>query len=318
MRRCLSLLGLILVLAPAGDLFGQLGGLRRRAQEAVRPQPQQAAAQQAVVVPLTSDVVTNYLKGLEARRQAMRTLARENSAIGQYFAAVLKRDSLQYRQNEYRAETGPDFEKSRQIHAAMQRGETNAYQDLDRLQRSIDPDQVDIPSADWSAQRQGNGRLDSAAMIGSGFSAAEWAYVGDLVPRVVGLMAHNGAVDDSMTVSIGRSVNIKPEEVVIVRASRVELSRALLIGYRTEAQIAAQKENARQEERAEEANADANTYNGCLANEMKPIQEEAERRRAELETAQKNNDTAKLMEFANRVMVVQTAAAQKCAPLLNQ
>jgi hypothetical protein len=318
MRRSSLFFAAVLLVVIPQSLTAQLGGLRRRAVEAVQPKPQQAQAVQVVVVPITNDVITNYLKALDARQQAMRTLARENSPIGRYFAATVKRDSLQRRQNEYKAETGPDFERASQLQAVIQRGDANAYKDLDQLQRSLDPSQVEIPEADWNAQRQGNNQLDSIAMTGGGFSAGEWAYVNDKFPPLVGQMSWHGAVDDSLVKAIAQSMAVAEGEVRLVRARRVELARALAMGYRTDAMIAKEKEDAKRSEETANGQQNANTYNGCLQAELKPMQEEAERRKTELETAAKNEDIAKLTEWANRVMAYQTAATQKCAPLLNQ
>ena len=317
MRRSFLLIGLLLVVITPESLFGQLGGLRRRAQEMVTPKPQQREAVQPVPVNLNDDVLTRYLKGLAARNEAMRRLARENTPIGQYFAAVVKRDSLQRRQNDYRAETGPDWARSQQLQAAMMQGNTDAARQHQQLQAEMDPNKVELPQADWNAQKEGNYQLDSIAMVGGGFSAGEWAYIIDQVPPLLGLMTFDGAETDSLINAIVLAKrNISADQVKAVRARRLELARALVMSYRTDAMIAREGDERRRAGRSNEP--DPKTYNGCLTIEMKPVSDSMAKRQPEIDEAAKRNDVAKLSEIAGQLAVLQSAAAQKCAPLLNQ
>ena len=133
MRRPFLCIAVLLIVMVPQSLFAQLGGLRRRAQEAVTPKPAQQAAVQPVPVTITDDVLSRYMRGLAARERALREKSRENSDIGRYFAAVVRRDSLQRRQNEYRAETGPDWERAQQLRAAMMQGDASASRSLQEL-----------------------------------------------------------------------------------------------------------------------------------------------------------------------------------------
>lgn len=294
----------------------QFGRIKSRITGAVQPQAQ-AQATQIVVVPITEDVVTRYLKAVAVRDQAIQNLARENSDAGRYFAAVMRRDSLIRRENDFRAETGPDWERYKQLEASMQAGDTAAIGAMSRLQRAIDPSQVSIPPTDWNAQKAGNAKLDSTMKVAGGFSDGEWGYVNDQIPRVLAQMTNTGAAEDTAVARIAQSYTITPDEVRAIRARRIELARALRYPYRTDQQIAFANNPARESTGQNGAPA-TNTYAGCLAHELEPFQRESERRKTEFETAQKNGDTQKLMEFAQRFMVAQQAAAQKCAPLLNQ
>ena len=322
MRRSLVVLAIVFVVGSPRDLFGQLGGLRRRAQEAVTPRQEAPKAVQPIPVTITDDVITRYLRGLGAREQAMREKARENSDVGRYFAAVIRRDSLQRRQNEYRAETGPDWERAQQFRAAMQQGDAAAGQRIQELERSLDPSKVTLPEADWNAQREGNTAFDSLAMVGSGFSAGQWAFIIDEIPPIVSAMSHHGALADSLVNEIVKQKETRTAaQVVAVRARRVELARALLFGYRTDAMIAAEaareQESARRQREAE-AGPDPKTYNGCLTIEMKAVSDSMAARQAEIDAAAQRNDVAKLTEISNQIAALQQKANQKCAPLLNQ
>jgi hypothetical protein len=317
MRRALGLSLVVSLLFVPATGSAQFGRIKNRIAGAVAPQAQQAAARQVVVVPITPDVVNRYFKALAARDQALASVARENSSTGRFFAARLKRDSLQRRQNDFRAETGPDWTRYQQLLADQQKGDTSAVSALMRLQASMDPDQVTIPDGDWNAQRAGNVKLDSVMKIASGLSDGEWGYVNDQIPRIAYMMAHNGALDDTTVARIAQSSSVTPDEVKVVRARRVELARAFTVSYRSDEQIK-RVESPETETAKSDSMATANSYNGCMVHELAPIQAEGERRRAELETAQKNGDTQKLIEFGQRVATAQQAAMQKCAPLLNQ
>jgi hypothetical protein len=322
MRRPFVYIAILLIVLVPQSLFAQLGGLRRRAQEMVAPKPAQQAAVQPVPVTITDDVLSRYLRGLAARERALQEKSRESSDIGRYFAAVMRRDSLQRRQNEYRAETGPDWDRAQQLRAAVMQGDAGAARRLQELESSIDPGKVAIPEADWNAQREGNQKMDSIAIVGSGFSAGQWAFVIDEVPPIVAAMSHDGALTDSEVDGIvaGKQTRTAPQ-VIAVRARRVELARALLFRYRTDAMIAAeaaQKEEAARQQRAAEAGPDARTYNGCMTIAMKAASDSMAKRQTEIDAATARNDVAKLSEIANQIAAFQMKSTEKCAPLLNQ
>jgi hypothetical protein len=176
-----------------------------------------------------------------------------------------------------------------------------------------------LPETDWNAQRDGNAVLDSITVVGSGgLSAGQWMYLGCTLPRIVSLMSHNGAVDDSMVTAIARTdPTMTREQVIAVRARRVELARAHAFGYRTDDQIARAAEEARRQETANQG-PDTSTYNGCLTVDMKVVSDSMASRQAEIEAATQRNDIAKLTEISNHIMALQQKAQQKCAHLLNQ
>jgi hypothetical protein len=322
MRRSFIVLAIVFVVGYPQDLFGQLGGLRRRAQEMVTPKQEPPKAVQPVPVTITDEVLSRYLRGLAARERALREKARENNDVGRYFAAVARRDSLQRRQNEYRAEQGPDWERAQRLREAMGRGDAAAAQELSRLERSIDPSQVTIPEADWNAQRAGNQEMDSIAIVGSGFDAGQWAFIIDEVPPIVAAMTHDGALSDSLVNGIvaAKQTRTAPQ-VVAVRARRIELARALLFRYRTDAMIAAElsrQQEAERRQREAEAGPDTRTYNGCMTVAMKTVSDSMTKRQPEIDAASARNDVAKLSEIANQIAAYQQKTTEKCAPLLNQ
>lgn len=222
-------------------------------------QQQAPAAVRPVVIPITAQVVTGYVNALKARDQEMRRLARENSPVGHYFAGKLLSDSVERRRNDYRAQVGPDWEREQQLNAALMRGDTSAASALPRLQASLNA-QVDIPESDWNTQRAATAHMDTVMMQAAGLSAGEWAYVWDPMYRLVGMTAYSGVAEDSVVEEIARSMNLTPAEVRAGGARRIELARALVYRYRTDAQIAARAENSGRAHKT--ATPDANTYSG--------------------------------------------------------
>lgn len=305
-------LAITLVLLP-GNASAQIGGrIRSAVSNAARPQQASQRAVQMVVVPITPQVVANYEKGFAARDQEMRRLAQEHTPLGQYYAARMRRDSAERRYAAYNAQTGPDYERAQQLMAAMQRGDTTAPMKLAQLGTEVST-MPDVPEVDWSAQQAANAHMDTVMMQGAGYDAGEWAYLIDKVPPVVGLLANTGTAD-TVVARVAQTVNITPDEVRAIGVRRVELARALGWSAQTDEDLARASKPATENP----ANDPSKNYNACMAEGIKPIQEEAERRKAELEAAQQAGDMTKLVDFANRVTAAQQAATVKCAPLLNQ
>lgn len=317
MRR-LSFVALALVMIPFAS-HAQIGGrIRSTVTGAVTGQQQQkaaAGATQLVVIPITPEVVASYEKALAARQLEMQRMARENSPTGRYFAARLARDSAARRRHDFESGVGPDYQRAQQLQAAMMQGDANASTALTRLHTEVNGDEPDLPQTDWNAQQSANAHLDSIMMEGAGMSAGEWAYTNDVMLKLVNWTANSAVGEDTVVQRIAQSAQVTAAEVRAVGARRIELARALAQPYETDAELAA----ANQPALDPAASADPNArYNACQQTEMKPIMDEAERRKTELETAAKNNDTTKLMDFANRMVAAQQAATLKCAPLLEQ
>lgn len=295
----------------ASTSHAQIGRIRSAVTAVTQPQP--AGPVRPVVIPITDQVVTAYLNALKARNQEIRKLAREDSPTGRYYAAVLQRDSIARRNNDFKAETGPDWDRHVQLAAASARGDTGAARAMVALEAALDT-HVDVPENDWNTQKAANAHMDTVMMTGSGLSAGEWAYLWDPMAKLVGWVALAG-VSDSSVAQIEQNMLLKPAEIRAVGARRIELARVAAWPYRTDVQIAAGP--ASDTGRARKT-VDTNTYSGCLTNELKPLTDEAERRKDEFEAVQKNGgDMSKLLEFTNRFMVAQQAATEKCGPLLN-
>jgi hypothetical protein len=294
----------------ASTSHAQIGRIRSAVTAVTQPHP--AGPAKPVVIPITDQVVTAYLNALKARNQEIQKLAREDSPTGRYYAAILQRDSLARRNNDFKAETGPDWDHHVQLAAASARGDASAARELNALEASLDT-HVDVPENDWNTQKAANAHMDTVMMTGSGLSAGEWAYLWDPMAKLVGWVAQAG-VSDSTVAQIEQNMLLKPAEIRAVGARRIELARVAAWPYRTDAQIAAGSDDTGRARKT----VDTNTYSGCLTTELKPVTDEAERRKDEFEAIQKSGgDMSKLLEFTNRFMVAQQAATEKCAPLLN-
>jgi hypothetical protein len=316
MRR-LSLLALFTLILVPGAGQAQIGGrLRGAVTGAVTGQQKPAAAVQIVVVPITAQTVANYEKALAARSQEIQRLARENTPIGQYYAAQLRHDAAERRREEYRAGRGPDKERANQLMARLQNGDTTAVAALTALEQSVN----NVPEApsqnDWQAQQAANAHMDSIMVQAAGYSRGEWAYVVDKVPPVASYVAQVGVKEDSLVSRIAQQFQLTAAEVRAIGARRIELAQAAGWRYQTDEQIAAANNPApAQQQPVDES--PTGKYNACLATELKPLMDEAERRSEEFKNATNSGDMSKVLEYSNRLTTAQQAATQKCAPLLN-
>jgi hypothetical protein len=308
----LATLATVLIL-PLSTTHAQIGGrIRSTVTNATRTQQQPAGPAALVPVPINAQVVTNYEKALGARQREIQRLSQENTEVGRYYAAQQRKEAAQQRENEYNAGRGPDAQRYQQLLAAMQQGDTTAVPKMTQLLQSIQ-DTVTVPELDWSTQQSANAHLDSLMMQASGYSAGEWAYLNDKLPGIVGYVAENNAKDDSVVTRLAQTYSITPAEVRAINARRIELARGYGWPFRTDEQLA----EAGRPAKPAPAEDPTKNYNACLTQEMKPIMDEADRRKAELDAAQQAGDMTKLVEFANRVSQAQMAATQKCAPLMN-
>ena len=308
MRRfILATLATVLIL-PLSTTHAQIGGrIRSAVTNAARPQQAQGPAKMAPF-PITAQTIANYEKALVARDQEFQRISRENTPIGQYYAAELRYQAAERRRDAYNAKTGPDYERAARLLGAMQQGDTLAPPLLAQLTNEV-TNLPPRPELDWSTQQAANAHLDTVTMKAGGFDAGQWAYVGEKIPMVTQHLANSG-VSDTVVERVAQTFGLTPAEVRAIGARRIELARGLGIPFKTDEQLA---NGGRETEPAADPTKD---YNACMTQQLKPLMDEAERRKAEFEAAQRNGgDMSKLLDFTARLNDAQLAAMEKCAPL---
>lgn len=285
----------------------QIGRIRSAVSAVTQPQPQRPA--QMTAFPITAQAVANYERGLAAREQEIQRISHENTPIGQYYAAELRYQAAERRRDAFNANTGPDYERAARLMGAMQQGDTSAVPALTRLTNEV-TNLPPRPEIDWSTQQAANAHLDTVMVKATGYDAGQWAYAVDKMPGVVYQVANSG-VADSVIQRVSQTFSLTPEEVRAIGARRVELARGLGITYQTDEQLA----NGGRETKSAPAADPTKDYNACMAQELKPFVDEANRRKDEFEAAQRSGDMSKLLEYTARLNDAQLAAMQKCGPL---
>jgi hypothetical protein len=242
-------------------------------------------------------------------------VAKENSPTGRYYAAIAKRLELARRRADFRAQVGSDYARQQELQKkGMSTGDAATLQEAAMIEQNLDENKVELPETSWDAQKAGNDRIDAAMQRAGNFDACDWTSVTDVMPTIAYQLATDPDVK-AADIHVGRPTGVTPDEVQAVRAKRVELARLLGTQYRTDAQLAKEKEN----QRAASAPASAGPmgpYNECMQTEMKPINDYVEKHKAELDAAQEKNDMTKLMQFADTQQKIMAKASMKCAPLM--
>src|SRR5262245_8017337 len=197
MLRPLSLGLLILVAVPAAN--AQVGGIVKKAAGQVTKKPDSSQAAASTAKPkcdpssavITNEVVDNYLKSLSAREAAVQKLAKQPGATGAYYSALLQRDSIQKRKDEFDQQQGPDWAKYQAIQKRLMSGDTTAAHDQLALSQSLDPYSVQIPQLDWQSQQNATATMDSTMRTAGGFSPCDWQDLGERIPRLVQILAQD-------------------------------------------------------------------------------------------------------------------------------
>lgn len=256
-----ALAALALGTAAPAHAQGILGRVRDRARQAVtgNQTPQTCSPSdynRAVNADVGEDVVTRYGRALGARNAEIRRIAAANSPEGRYFAAMLRRDSLERRHAAYRRHTGPDWARFQQLQSQPPSMDPQVNMQRQRqaaaIEQSIDEDQVQMPPLDWNAQQSANARIDNAAYQEGGFDVCGWTVAVDVIPQVVGAICQDrseGKPERGATEFIvGRPSGLRAGELRAIRAHALELARSLNLDCPTDEELAAmRRERARQD-----------------------------------------------------------------------
>ena len=264
-------------------------------------------------VVISNEVVSRYLKALDARDAEIRSIAKENSAAGRYYAAVLKQQDEKRRWNDFQAGVGPDYAREQE---AFKKAKTdvNAYKTVVEIEQSVKPSETKLPELSWDDQKTANDRIDVAMQKAGNFEACDWAGVTDVVPAVTYAINENPSAKPS-DVHVGRSTGVSADELAAVRAKRVDLAKGLGIAYKTDSVATAEK-SGRATKRVEVGNDPMAAYRLCTEVEMKPSQDYIAQHQAEIDAAQKSGDYQKVAEISAKANEGMLAGSTKCQPLM--
>lgn len=307
MRRLTLCLGIALLSTPIAH--AQVGGVIKKKAPAVPNVPgttaptTTAAAKpkcEASKMVINSDIVNRYLQSFAARDAEIQKLAKEPGATGAYYSALLKRQAIQKRKAEFDLQRGPDWDKHQAIQKRMMQGDTAAIKEYTALNASLEPSSVEIPPLSWDDQEKVEARIENAMKSGGKFTDCDWLDLGERLPRLVSILAENPNTKELQ--GYGTAA-----EAAAVRPKLAELAAGLGFNYESP------DDKARKQKQAAaaapvEVPSTGDPQLDCV---QKYQMAWTESHKAEIETAQKAQDTNALMKIS---MQMQQEAMAKCMP----
>jgi hypothetical protein len=289
---CLGLL--LLTAVPAAN--AQVGGIMKKTKDQVTKKPDSTKAAASAAKPkcdpssivITNDVVDRYLKALNVRESEMQKLAKQPGATGQYYSAVLHRQEVKKRKDDFDQQQGPDWDKYQEIQKRMARGDTAAATDHVALTQSLDPNNVQVPQLDWDAQQNANATMDSTMRTAGGFSPCDWFDLGERVPRVVYILAEDPKAKEFQGYATQK-------EAAAIQPKVPQLAPLLSINYISPERRKKQEEAAaKQAEAAAQPASSGNAQTDCM---VKAQQDWSKKHQTELEAAAKAQDMNTVMKL---------------------
>jgi hypothetical protein len=288
MLRPVSLGLLLLAAVPA---HAQVGGIVKQATGQVTGKKTDSTATPAAKpkcdpssIVITNSVVDQYLQALQAQEAAVQKLAKQPGATGQYYSAVLQRQAIQKRKDEFDQQQGPDWDKYQAIQKRLMEGDTTAIKDQLALSASLDPNQVQIPQLDWQSQQSASTSMDSTMRMAGGFSPCDWQDLGERMPRLVGILAQDPNAKEFQGYGT-------PKEAAAVQPKVPQLAPLMHISY-TSPEAQARKK--KQAEAAAQPAASGNPETDCM---VKAQADWSKKYQAELEAASKAQDMNTIMKL---------------------
>jgi hypothetical protein len=295
---CLSLL----VLAAIAPAYAQVGGIVKKATGQVTgkktdstPVPAAKPKCDPSSIVITNNVVDSYLKSLSARDAEVQKLAKAPGATGAYYSAILKRQAIQKRKDEFDLQQGPDWDKYQAIQNRLMAGDTTAIPDQIALSQSLDPSSVQIPQLDWQSQQNANASIDSTMRVAGGFSPCDWQDLGERMPRLVQILAQ----DPNATNFQGFGT---AKEAAAVQPKVPQLAPLLYISYTPPGRAKKQAAPAP----AQPASS-GNTQMDCMA---KAQADWSQKHQAELEAASKAQDMNTIMKLNSELQAEMAKCSQ--------
>jgi hypothetical protein len=305
MRRLVLCLGIALLSSPIAH--AQVGGVIKKKAPSVPNVPgttaptTTAAAKpkcEASKLVITSDIVNRYLQSFAARDAEVQKLAKEPGATGAYYSALLKRQEIQKRKAEFDQQRGPDWDKQQAIQKRMMQGDTTAIKEYTALGASLEPSSVEIPPLSWDDQEKVQARIENAMKAGGKFTDCDWLDLGERLPRLVSILAENPNTTELQ--GYGTAA-----EAAAVRPKLPQLAAGMGFNYQSP------EDKARKQKQAAAPVELPSTGDPQLDCVQRYQMAWTETHRAEIETAQKAQDTNAIMKIN---MQMQQEAMAKCMP----
>jgi hypothetical protein len=295
---CLSLL--LLAAAPAAH--AQVGGIVKKATGQVTGKKTDSTTTPAAKpqcdpssIVITNEVVDRYLKSLSAQEAAVQKLAKQPGATGQYYSAVLQRQAIQKRKDDFDQQQGPDWDKYQAIQKRLMSGDTTAIKDQLALSQSLDPYSVQIPQLDWQSQQNASATMDSTMRTAGAFSPCDWQDLGERIPRLVQIMAQ----DPSATNFQGYGT---PKEAAAVQPKVPQLAPLLHISLASPERAKKQAPAA-----ATQPASSGDPQMDCMA---KAQADWSKKHQAELEAASKAQDMNTIMKLNSELQTEMAKCSQ--------
>ena len=247
---------------------GVIGRLRDRARQAVAPTPARCDLSAKMLAHnVTPDIVTRYVRALQARESEMQQLARQNTPVGRYFAAQVTNDSLERRRLDLDGGVGPDYTRRLALQQRMARGDATAIPEMQALAQEMDR-RVTVPTvSDWNSMNAANSHLDTVMVHAGGFESCDWTALVEFLPQTINAIAQNPSKTAADLPNAGTPGAIRADELEAIRAHRVELARLLKISYKSDAMIAEEARAKAQQDSTQGAMA---TWMACRQRVMGP------------------------------------------------
>ena len=299
---------LLLAVIPAAH--AQVGGIvKKKVTQKVTNKPDTTATAAAAAKPkcdatsavITSSVVDNWLKSLAARDAQLKKLAKEPGPTGAYYAALLKRQAIQERKDQFELHKGPDWAKQQALHKRLMAGDGTAIQEQQALSDSINPNRVQLPELDWASQQKSSAQIDSVMRVAGGFDACDWLDLSERVPRLVYMLAN----DPNTTNFQGFGT---AKEASAIKPKIAELAHGMQITYVSPADQARLKKEKEDAEASPELPSTGDPQMDCV---NKFQMNWTKTHQAELDAAQKSQDPNVLVKLS---MQMQQEAMAKCMP----
>jgi len=214
----------------------------------------------------------------------MQKLAKQPGPTGAYYSAILQRQAIQKRKEEFDQQQGPDWAKYQAIQKRLMAGDTAAIHDHIALNQSLDPSSVQIPQLDWQSQQNASATMDSTMRTAGGFSPCDWQDLGERIPRLVYILAQ----DPKATNFQGYGT---PKEAAAINPKVPQLAPLLNINY---ASPSARQQKAAPAAAAAQPASTGNPQMDCM---QKAQADWSTKHQAELEAASKAQDMNTIMKL---------------------
>lgn len=301
---------LILIALLAGSASAQFGGLKKKAAKAagIGTGESSATTPGRVNVTVTPEVVDHYLAGLKARKEERSRIAKTNSPVGRYYAAV----------DEYKAHLKhcDEFNRKRSenyTRLIAQQKYDSAANAMTARDASCETGASEPQEPDFQQLSAAQGREDTAAAAGANMDVPSWASLDEWIPQLMSRMVDS---PEQTSAELASNFGRKQSEVDVLKARKDEIAAALGIPPKQKP-VEQQAPPPMPQQMATPAAGAASP--GITAGGAQCMQTEMTNQKATLEAmgkrgqaAQQANDMTKAMAIADSVNQINMAIMKKC------